>query len=278
METGLVSTEWLADRLAAPDLRVVDASWHLPGSGRDAASEYRERHVPGAVYFDLDDVSDDASDLPHMMPPAEKFASRVRKLGLGDGNRIVVYDTVGIYSAARCWWTFRFFGHQEVAVLDGGLPKWIAEGRPVEDMPPVPQTRHFTPRRDWLLLRNADQVAQASEGGGEQIVDARSEARFRGEVDEPRPGLRRGHVPGAKNVPFDRLLDAGGTMRSEGELRDAFLGAGVDLSRPVVTSCGSGVTAAVLNLALHRLGHRSHALYDGSWSEWGSDESRPVEV
>ena len=278
MKDGLASTGWLAANLSAPDLRVVDASWHLPDSGRDAAAEYREQHIPGAVFFDLDEISDDASDLPHMMPPAEKFASRVRKLGLGDGNRIVVYDTVGIYSAARAWWMFRFFGHEEVAVLDGGLPKWVAEGHPIDDMPPVPKTRHFTPRLNWLLLRNANQVAQASTGGGEQIVDARSGARFRGEIEEPRAGLRRGHIPGAVNVPFNRVLNPDGSLRSVDELRDRFQVAGVDLARPVATSCGSGITAAILNLALHRLGHPAHALYDGSWSEWGGDESRPIET
>lgn len=278
MNRGIVATEWLAANLASPDLRVVDASWHLPDSGRDGANEYRESHIPGAVHFDLDDISDDRSALPHMMPPAEKFASRVRRLGLGDGNRIVVYDTVGIYSAARAWWMFRFFGHEEVAVLDGGLPKWIAGGHPVDDMPPVPRTRHFTPRIDWRLLRNADQVAQASEGGAEQVVDARAAARFRGETAEPRPGLRRGHVPGARNLPFDRVLHPDGTLRSNDDLRMAFRDAAVDLSRPVITSCGSGVTAAVLNLALHRLGHPTHALYDGSWSEWGADDTRPIET
>ncbi len=277
MKRGLASTEWLAANLSAPDLRVVDASWHLPNAGRDAAAEYREQHIPGAVFFELDDISDDASDLPHMMPPAEKFASRVRNLGLGDGNRIVIYDSAGIYSAARAWWMFRFHGHDEVAVLNGGLPKWLAEGRPIDDMPPVPRTRHFTPRLNWLLLRNADQVAQASVRGGEQIVDARSGARFRGEAEEPRPGLRRGHIPGARNLPYDRVLCSDGTMRSVDALRNEFKSAGVDLSRPVITSCGSGVTAAVLNLALHQLDHVAHSLYDGSWSEWGGNETRPVE-
>ena len=277
MKQGLASTEWLAANLSAPDLRVVDASWHLPNAGRDAAAEYRERHIPGAVFFDLDDISDDASSLPHMMPPAEKFASRVRNLGLGDGNRIVIYDSVGIYSAARAWWMFRFHGHDEVAVLDGGLPKWLDEGRPIDDMPPVPRTRHFTPRLNWLLLRNADQVAQASVRGGEQIVDARAGARFRGEAEEPRPGLRRGHIPGALNLPFGRVLNPDRTMRSADTLRNEFRTAGIDLTRPIITSCGSGVTAAVLNLALHQVDHPAHALYDGSWSEWGGDESRPVE-
>ena len=278
MNKGLASTEWLAANLSAPDLRVVDASWHLPNSGRNAEAEYREQHIPGAVFFDLDDISDDASALPHMMPPAEKFASRVRNLGLGDGNRIVVYDTVGIYSAARAWWMFRFYGHEEVAVLDGGLPKWLAERLPVEDMPPVPKTRHFTPRLHWLLLRNIDQMARASATGDEQIVDARAGARFRGEAEEPRAGLRRGHIPGAVNLPFNRVLTSDGMMRSEDEIRERFQAAGVDLSRTVVTSCGSGVTAAVLNLALHHLGHQAHALYDGSWSEWGGDESRSIET
>lgn len=277
MQDGLVTTEWLAANLFAPDLRVVDASWHLPTAERDARAEYEACHIPGAVFFDLDEISDPESELPHMLPPVERFIGRVRRLGLGDGNRIVIYDTVGIYSAARAWWMFRFFGHEEVAVLDGGLKKWLAEDRPTEDLPPTPSERHFTARRNWLLVRDVNQVAGIVSSGNEQIVDARAADRFAGQVDEPRAGVRRGHMPGARNLPFTEVLREDGTMRSTDELRAAFGAAGVDLDRPVVTTCGSGVTAAVLNLALWRLGHANHALYDGSWAEWGLPSDRPVE-
>ncbi len=270
---GIVSTEWLDANLSAPDLRVVDASWHLPTTGRSAQSEYQHCHIPGAVFFDIDEISDESSELPHMLPPSEKFVSRVRRLGLGDGNRVIVYDSVGLYSAARVWWMFRFFGHTDVAVLNGGLPKWIAEGRPIEDLPPLPQQRHFTARRNWLLVRSLDQVARASRDKSEQILDARNSARFSGQETEPRPGLRAGHIPGSRNLPIDQLLEEDGTVRSEDETRKRFKEAGIDLERPVVATCGSGVTAAVLNLALHRVGHTSNALYDGSWAEWGSASS-----
>jgi len=278
MQGGLVSTDWLADNLSAPDLKVVDASWHLPDAGRDAVSEFRSRHIPGAVHFDIDKVADRESPHPHMLPPPEQFASHARRLGLGDGNRIVIYDSVGMFSAARVWWMFRVHGHRETATLDGGLPKWIAEGRPVDDLPTLPSPRHFTPRLHWQLVRNIDQVAAAAADGSEQIVDARAAARFRGEVEEPRQGLRRGHVPGSKNLPYADLLAADGCMRDREEIRNAFERIGVDLSRPVITTCGSGVTAAILSLALHRVGHPAHALYDGSWTEWGSDATRPVET
>ncbi|MGB0499270.1 MAG: 3-mercaptopyruvate sulfurtransferase [Rubricella sp.] len=274
----LVSTEWLARHLGAPDVRVLDASWYLPGEGRDARAEYEREHIPGARFFDIDEISDTSSDLPHMAPPVEKFISRMRAMGIGDGHRVVVYDGAGIFSAPRVWWLFRHFGKMDVAVLDGGLPKWKAEGRALEDLAPMPRDRHFTARRDATLVRDVTQVARAAKLGDEQIVDARSPGRFRGEEPEPREGLRAGHIPGAKNVHYRQLLTDEGTMRPPAELRAVFEENGVDLSQPIITSCGSGVTAAILSLALDILGHRKVALYDGSWSEWGMYPDLKVEA
>lgn len=265
----LVSTQWLAQHLKDPDLRVIDASWYLPDQNRNARAEYEAGHIPGARFFDIDEISDQRSALPHMAPPPEKFISRMRAMGVGDGHQVVVYDGAGLFSAARVWWTFRLMGKLDVAVLDGGLPKWRAEGREIEDMPPVLRDRHMTVSRQNHLVKDVTQVAQAAKLGLAEIVDARSAARFRGEAPEPRPGLRSGHIPGSKNLPFAQVLNPDGTMREGNALRDVFTAAGVDLARPVITTCGSGVTAAVLSLALERLGHRNHALYDGSWSEWG---------
>ena len=228
----LVSTAWLADHLDAPDLRILDASWHMPATGRDGRAEYAEGHIPGARFFDIDDISDSRSELPHMVPPTEKFISRVRALGIGDGHRIVVYDAHGLFSAARVWWMFRLFGVEDVAVLDGGLPKWTSEGRPVDTSAPMHRDRHFTARRNSGLVRDVTQVAATAKLGDAQIVDARSPARFRGEEAEPRPGLRAGHIPGSRNVHYASLLNPDGTMRSVEDLRAAFEAAGVDVARP----------------------------------------------
>ncbi|HUL07900.1 MAG TPA: 3-mercaptopyruvate sulfurtransferase [Candidatus Acidoferrum sp.] len=275
---SLVSTEWLAQHLDAPDLRVVDASWYLPAQGKNGRVEYEASHIPGAVFFDIDEIADTESDLPHMLPSPEKFAARVRKLGLGDGNRIVVYDQLGLMSAARVWWMFRVFGHKDIAVLDGGLPKWIAEGRPTEDRTPQPRERHFTARYNNLMVRDLAQMKGNLTGKREQVVDARSAGRFAGSEKEPRQGLRSGHIPGSRSVPYTDLLDPKAkTLLPAAALADRFRKAGVDLSKPVVTSCGSGVTAAVLALALHLIGHPDVALYDGSWSEWGRPGDTPVE-
>ena len=273
----LVSTDWLAAHLGDPDLRILDASWHMPATGRDARAEYMDEHIPGARFFDIDEISDQRSALPHMAPPPEKFISRMRAMGVGDGHQVVVYDSKGVWSAPRVWWTFRLMGKMDVAVLDGGLPKWKAEGREIEDMPPIVRDRHITVQRQAHLVKDVSQVASASKLGDWQILDARSPERFRGEVEEPRPGLRSGHIPGSLNMPFPDLQNSDGTMKDADALRAALTAAGVDLNRPVITSCGSGVTAAVISLALEIVGHRNHALYDGSWSEWGMYPDLKVE-
>lgn len=265
----LVSTAWLAAHLRDPDLRILDASWYLPGAARNARAEYDAAHIPGARFFDIDEMSDHRSALPHMAAPTEKFISRMRAMGVGDGHQVVIYDGMGLFSAARVWWNFRLMGKQDVAVLDGGFPKWQAEGREVEDLPPIVRDRHMTVQRQAGLVKDVTQVAQVSKLGTAEIIDARPATRFRGDAPEPRPGLRAGHIPGSKNVPFTEVLNPDGTMKSGDALRAAFTAAGVDLSRPAITTCGSGVTAAILSLALERLGHRNHALYDGSWAEWG---------
>ena len=273
----LVSTEWLADHLKDPDLRIFDASWYLPDMGRDGKAEYDAAHIPGARYFDLDELSDQRSELPHMAPPPEKFISRMRAMGVGDGHQVVVYDGAGMFSAARVWWLFRLMGKTDIAVLDGGFGKWQAEGRPVEDMPPLMRDRHITVSRQNQLVKDVTQVAAAAKLKDHEILDARSPSRFRGEEPEPRPGLRSGHIPGSKNVHYRTLLNGDGTMKTPEALKKVFDAAGVDLSKPVITSCGSGVTAAIISLALERIGHRNHALYDGSWAEWGAFDYLTVE-
>ena len=272
----LVSTDWLAAHIKDPDLRILDASWYLPDTGRDAQAEYQAAHIPGARFFDIDDISDHRSDLPHMAPPIEKFMSRLRAMGVGDGHQVVVYDGAGLLSAARVWWLFRLMGQRDVAVLDGGFPKWQAEGRETEDLPPVVRDRHMTVRFQNQLVRDVTQVASASKLGDHEILDARSPARFRGDAPEPREGLRSGHIPGSRNVFYADLLNEDKTMKDASDLKAVFEASGADLSKPVITTCGSGVTAAILSLALERIGKTDHTLYDGSWAEWGMFPTVPV--
>lgn len=276
MPEALVSTDWLQQHLEAPDVRVIDATWFLPGAERDARAEYESCHIPRAVFFDLDAVCEPKGLHPHMVPSAARFSSRVRQLGLGDGVRIVVYDNNRFFASARVWWMFRFMGGGDVMVLDGGLAKWRAEERPVTETPSRPMPRHFTVRQNNLVYRELDQMRANLTNRREQVVDARSSARFHAQEPEPRPGLRGGHIPGAKNLWYGELVAADGTLKAPAELRRAFADAGVNLAQPVVTTCGSGVSAALLNLALYELGIHNSALYDGSWAEWGAQRDTPV--
>jgi thiosulfate/3-mercaptopyruvate sulfurtransferase len=275
----LVETQWLASHLDSPGLVVLDGSMHLPTSGRDAKAEYLAAHIPGALFFDIDDIADDRSPLPHMLPTADKFASRVKKMGIGDGMQVIAYDSEGLYSAARVWWMFRAMGHTDVRVLNGGLKKWKAEGRPLEDGEPRRRSeRHFTATLNAELVRDVGDIRGLIASKAAQIVDARAAGRFEGTLPEPRKGLRSGHIPGSRNVPFASLLEADGTLKPATELEAIFAKAGVDTSRPVVASCGSGVTAGVVALALAVLGRADAAVYDGSWSEWGADPALPIET
>ncbi|WP_050927920.1 3-mercaptopyruvate sulfurtransferase [Aestuariivita boseongensis] len=272
----LVSTEWLAAHLKDPDLRILDGSWYLPAAGRDPKAEYDAAHIPGARFFDIDEISDLRSDLPHMAPPAEKFMSRMRAMGVGDGHQVVIYDGAGVVSAARVWWLFRLMGQENVAVLDGGFPRWQAEGREIEDLPPMVRDRHMTVRVQNQLVRDVTQVSSASKLGDVEIVDARSPGRFAGSEPEPREGLRAGHIPGSKNLPYQALMNDDGTMKDAAGLRAAFDAAGIDLAKPAITTCGSGVTACILALAMERLGKDDWSVYDGSWAEWGAFPTVPV--
>lgn len=272
----LVSTKWLAAHLSDPDLRVLDASWYLPNMNRDPRAEYEAEHIPSARFFDIDEISDQASDLPHMVPSVEKFMSRMRAMGVGDGHQIVVYDGAGLFSAARVWWLFKLMGQNDVAVLDGGLPKWKSEGHPTEDMAPIVRDRHMMVRRQNHMVKDVTQVSSASKLGDYEIIDARAPARFQGTAPEPREDLRSGHIPGSKNLFFKSLLNQDGTMKDAVAIKEAFEQAGVNLHKPAITTCGSGVTAAVLSLGLSLIGKTDHALYDGSWTEWGQFPTLPI--
>ncbi len=272
----LVSTTWLAEHLNDTDLAILDGSWHLPPENRDAAAEFPQQHIPGAQFFDINTIADTDSGLPHMLPSDAQFAAAVGKMGISNGTRVVVYDTKGLFSAARVWWTFRVMGHDNVALLDGGLPRWMADGGAVEAGPARKRPEQtFTVRRNTGMVRSLDDVRGLIGQPGAQLIDARPAARFTGEQPEPRPGLTQGHIPGARNVPFTQLLNADGTLKSETDLRVALAAAGVDAAKPVVASCGSGVTASMVALALAVLGRQDTAVYDGSWAEWGRDPANP---
>jgi thiosulfate/3-mercaptopyruvate sulfurtransferase len=272
----LVSTQWLQDHLDAPDIVAVDGSYYLPTMKRNAREEYLAAHIPGAVFLDIDAVSDHSSNLPHMLPSAEAFSSAMRNLGIGDGLSVVVYDGSGLFSAPRVWWTLRTFGVREVFILDGGMPKWKAEGRPI-DFGEVRRTpRHFTARFNHGAVADAADVQKALAHPDIQVVDARSAGRFAGTAPEPRPGLKSGHMPGALNLPYDTLLEDGKLIAPH-RIKAKFEQAGIDIEKPVVTTCGSGVTAAVLWFALDAVGKEPKSLYDGSWTEWASRDDLPIE-
>jgi thiosulfate/3-mercaptopyruvate sulfurtransferase len=276
---ALVETEWLAAHRDDPQVRIVDASFKLPGITPTAREDYDRGHIPGAVFFDIDDIAEPGTSLPHMIPSPESFAPKMERLGIGDGDRVVVYDSVGLSSAGRAWWMLRLFGHHNVTLLNGGLPKWQAEGRPLVTAVPTPPQRRLTVRFDTALLRDKRALMDNLATRHEQVVDARAAGRFEGAAEETRPGLRRGHIPGSRNLPYDRVTDPQ-TRRLLGtdELSRLFHDAGIELDRPIVTSCGSGVTACALAFALHLIGHPGAAVYDGSWSEWGLPGDTPVET
>jgi len=272
-----VSTDWLAERLGDANLVVIDATWFMPGTPRDARAEHAERHIPGAVFFDIDEISDHANPLPHMLAEPPDFAVHARRLGVEPDSKVVVYDAQGLFSAPRVWWNFRAMGHDAIWVLDGGLPKWIAEARPLEVGWPENAHGEFKAHPKPELVRSIDQVRAALEQKSAQVVDARPGDRFRAEVPEPRAGLRGGHMPGAVSLPASAII-VNGRLADKAVLKRRFSAAGVDLGAPIITSCGSGVSAAILSLGLARLGRWDAPVYDGSWTEWGGRSDTPVAV
>jgi thiosulfate/3-mercaptopyruvate sulfurtransferase len=276
---ALVTTDWLGEHLDDPAVRVVDASWHMPALKRDAAAEFRDVHIPGANYFDIDDIADETSTLPHMIPGAAKFSQRVGELGIANDHHLIAYDVTGVGSASRVWWMFRLFGHKNVSVLDGGLPKWLAEGRPSESGAATPRGVTYDARKNEHLVRTVDQLLRNVEASSEQVLDARSAGRFNATEPEPRQDLRSGHIPNSFNRPFLDLYDGDTkTMKSAAQLTALFDESGVARDRPIVTSCGSGVTACNLALGLYLIGNTDVAIYDGSWTEWGGRDDTPIDT
>jgi len=277
---SLVSTMWLDEHLSFPSVRVIDATSYMPSQDKDGFEQYNKQHIPGAIYFDINDIADDSTTLPHMLPSPEKFSLKARKLGLSDGDKIVVYDANGGYlAAARVWWMFRLYGHSDVCLLDGGLPKWLAEGRTIEVITSTQTSRHFTTHMNKSFVRSVEQMIANVDTKNEQVIDARSVGRFKGNEPEPRPSAKVGHIPGSLNLPFNTILNPNNhfTYCSAEVIKATISNAGIDLSKPITASCGSGVTACVLAFGLFLIGYETAAVYDGSWSEWGNHPDTPVE-